>query len=253
MADQPASALTTPLIYTLTLDAATRLPANHSLNAAEQARLGAIRHPERKREYLASRLLIRQALRHASAQTGASAPEFHHLPASGPPDSAAQLQWGLSHTAGLISCAVHQSRIGVDLERTDRQAPWRALARRWFSETEQQWLSARDSTGDFLLLWTLKEAWLKANHQGIAGNLQSLQLCPSAGDALQLSADTQGRAWYAATACHHGLQTAVVWEHDGMPRTLTCQRLVGDPATAFTDAAQPWGPAITINNGGRQS
>ena len=253
MADQPASALTTPLLYTLALDPATRLPAPHTLNAAEQARLQSIRHPEREREYLASRLLIRQALCHARDHTGATAPEFHDLPASGAPRSDAALQWALSHSGGHIICAVHRSRVGVDLERSDRQAPWRSLARRWFSETEQQWLHARGCTRDFLLLWTIKEAWLKANHLGIAGNLQSIELFPSAGDELQLSADTQGRAWYAATACHHGLQTAVVWEHDGMPRTLTCQRLVGDPATAFTDAAQPWGPAITINNGGRQS
>jgi len=253
VADQPASALTTPLIYTLTLDSATPLPGRDRLNAAEQARLGAIRHPERAREYLASRLLIRQALCHAGGQTGATAPEFHDLPASGPPGSVAQLQWGLSHTDGHIICAVHQGRVGVDVELSNRQAPWRALARRWFSETEQHWLTARGSTRDFLLLWTLKEAWLKANHRGIAGNLQNIQLSPSAGDELQLTADTQGRAWYAATACHNGLQTTVVWEHHGTPRALICQRLAGDPATAFTDAAQSWEPTITINNGGRQS
>jgi len=253
VADQPASALTTPLIYTLALDPVTHLPAADILNAAEQSRLAAIRHPERAREFLASRLLLRQALHHASVQVGVATPDFSRLPAAGPPPSLSGLQAGLSHAPGHIACAVHHSPVGVDIECSDRRPPWRSLARRWFSDVEQQWLERQEPGKAFLMLWTLKEAWLKANHWGIAGNLQSLRLSTDSAEKPVLSADTQGRAWYAATACHQGVRMAVVWEKAGTPHVLTCEQLAGDPVRAFAPMALAWQRVPLTNRDRRQA
>lgn len=76
----------------------------------------------------------------------------------------------LSHTHVAGAVAVADSPIGVDLEWLQRRVRWQALARAHFSADEQSWLARRTRSGGraaFLGLWTLKEAWLKAQGLGV--------------------------------------------------------------------------------------
>ncbi|MGH8028770.1 MAG: 4'-phosphopantetheinyl transferase family protein, partial [Arenimonas sp.] len=96
-----------------------------------------------------------------------------YLPMAHAPD------FNLSDTVGGTLVAVcGGGRIGVDLERTDRNPPTVKLARRWFSLEEADALAA---LGDdiarlrFLHWWTAKEASCKATGTGIYGRLHQWQ------------------------------------------------------------------------------
>lgn len=171
------------------------------------ARLGS----PRRREFLSSRWLIRQALALASDER----PEACAPVTGRPVQSARPPGWrlSLSHSHGLCACAVGDSdALGIDLEPRGRHPQWQRVVRRWFSEAEQTWLLARDNPEDFLVAWTLKEAWLKATGRGIAGNLQTLEIGPG----FILTGDTALAGWHAACFdCEGYLVTLVYRRRDG--------------------------------------
>lgn len=83
--------------------------------------------------------------------------------------------FNLSDTDGgsVIAVAQH-ARVGVDLEREDRQLPHRRLAQRYFAAPEIDALRALpddEARRAFLRLWTAKEASCKATGTGIYGQL----------------------------------------------------------------------------------
>ena len=83
--------------------------------------------------------------------------------------------FNLSDTDGGSVIAVARTpRIGVDLERLDRDPPHRRLARRYFSSAEcgrLEAMSDEDARLAFLRLWTAKESSCKATGTGIYGQL----------------------------------------------------------------------------------
>ncbi len=87
-------------------------------------------------------------------------------PADPPP-----LELNLSHTDGLILCAVScRAAVGVDVEETTRSVEFLPLARRFFAPCETAFLEALppDRLSEaFYRLWTLKEAYLKARGSGL--------------------------------------------------------------------------------------
>lgn len=73
----------------------------------------------------------------------------------------------VTHTRGLVAAAasLHAARLGIDVERLDRNTRPEAIARRHFLEAEVQALLALPSSERrtaFLRAWTLKESWGKA-------------------------------------------------------------------------------------------
>jgi hypothetical protein len=77
------------------------------------------------------------------------------------------LHLAISHTPDLAAVAVTDlGPLGVDVEPS-RHLPAAELARRWFSVAEADWVAHRP--GDFLLLWTAKEAVGKALGVGLRG------------------------------------------------------------------------------------
>jgi 4'-phosphopantetheinyl transferase len=78
----------------------------------------------------------------------------------------------ISHTAGLVAVAMSGlAPVGVDVEAL-RPVPVTAMARRWFTAGEVEWLDARpagERDHAFLWLWTQKEAMGKALGRGLRG------------------------------------------------------------------------------------
>lgn len=178
----------------------SRLPVDPDLAALtrclgpdEQARLDSLAGV-RQQEFALSRWLIRQALARVSGQ-----PPEACAPVPGRPvRSARPGGWtlSLSHSHGVVACALSTgAAVGVDLEPQDRAMAWQAVARRWFSTSEQAWLLAGARHRDFLRVWTLKEAWLKATGRGIAGHLQTLEV----GADGHLWGDDRRHSWHACT------------------------------------------------------
>ncbi|KAE9465597.1 hypothetical protein C3L33_02495, partial [Rhododendron williamsianum] len=86
------------------------------------------------------------------------------------------LHFNLSHTSSLIACGVAiDSPIGIDVEEKQRTIKNDILsfARRYFSHEEVDFLAAVPNAEvqrqEFIKLWTLKEAYVKALGRGFSG------------------------------------------------------------------------------------
>jgi 4'-phosphopantetheinyl transferase len=85
------------------------------------------------------------------------------------------LRFNLSHTHGLVACAIARDEVGVDVEMADRRADYN-IADRFFAPEEAQVVksaSPRDRADVFFRFWTLKEAFIKATGEGLRRPLDS--------------------------------------------------------------------------------
>jgi len=91
---------------------------------------------------------------------------------SGPP-GVAWPRFNLSHSGGLVACAVTTggAPIGVDVELASRSIDLEQLADRFFAPREAAALRAlpqAERLARFFAYWTLKEAYIKACGQGLS-------------------------------------------------------------------------------------
>ena len=142
------------------------------LNAEERAQQQRFIPPAKRHEYLVTRILVRTVL---GAALGI-APETLQFtrnewgrPALFPP---APLHFNISHSEGLIVCLVAAAHaVGVDTEPLARAPALLALAPRVFAPQELSDLAAlpvEEQAPRALLLWTLKESYLKARGRGLS-------------------------------------------------------------------------------------
>lgn len=121
----------------------------------------------------------------------------------------------LSHTRTAGAAAVAEGAIGVDVEWPGRRVRWQGLAGAHFASAERNWIMQQrtvDRKGAFLVLWTLKEAWLKAQGLGIR-HLASAVLEPATDVAWRLP----GECWLGECRfVDDRLIAAAVW-HDRQP------------------------------------
>ena len=177
------------------------------LTAAEAVALAKLEGP-RRREYLSSRWLIRQSLSKVSGL-----PPAQCQPVDGRPVASLTPEgWhiSLSHSRGLTAVATGMTPLGIDIEPSQRKPDWAGVARRWFSPVEQEWLFRTDDPFNFLKVWTLKEAWLKATGRGIAGNLQTLEVRKD----FELYGDQPDRLWLASCFYVEGYLATLVYQSD---------------------------------------
>ncbi|XP_008387010.1 uncharacterized protein [Malus domestica] len=109
------------------------------------------------------------------------------------------LHFNLSHTSSLIACGVTvDSPIGIDVEDKQRKLKNHilAFARRYFSSHEVEHLSSISDIEiqrqQFIKLWTLKEAYVKALGKGFSAspfNTFSIRLRDAAKRGINLSGD----------------------------------------------------------------
>ena len=94
-----------------------------------------------------------------------------------PPDGTPPLRFNLSHTRGLVACAVSRGRdIGVDTESLNRPGPNLSIADAYFAPSEVALLRAAPEAmrrDTFFRLWTLKESYIKATGDGLSLALDS--------------------------------------------------------------------------------
>jgi 4'-phosphopantetheinyl transferase len=159
------------------------------LGPDERERYQRLQRERSRREFLVAHALARVTLsRYAPVEPEAwsfSSGE-HGRPEIGGPSQTRRLRFNLSHTRGMVACAViRELDIGVDVESATRQVRHRELAERFFAEGEVralQDLAPEKQAGRFLELWTLKEAYLKAGGRGISIPLRSFQFRISGAD-----------------------------------------------------------------------
>jgi 4'-phosphopantetheinyl transferase len=131
-------------------------------------------------------------------------------------------RFSISHTPGLAVCAVSigdtpkNMEIGVDAESLQRRIEPLALADRFLSSREAQWLRAlpeEQRRYEFIRLWTLKEAIAKATGLGLQMDLKSFHC-----DADKASVAFERADWGApedwelrnfSAAPHHSISLAL--------------------------------------------
>lgn len=122
-------------------------------------------------------------------QLGVSAGELafesgeHGRPELTHPAGAGKLRFNLTHTKGLVACALAPGRaVGVDAENLSRSIDRRSVAARVFSAPERQSIEERSGATArerFFLHWTLKESYIKAVGKGFALPLRQITTVPA--------------------------------------------------------------------------
>jgi len=131
-----------------------------------------------------ARYLVQSARELSFVRTGHGRPELRSL------GGQAALRFSLSHTRGLVGCAVTQVHdIGFDLEWSRRSTLFE-LADRYFAASEVAGLRelAGEARNDrFFDIWTLKEAYLKGRGLGLALPLSAFAVEPRAAGEAELT------------------------------------------------------------------
>lgn len=195
------------------LDAlAAQLPAN------EQATLGVLKMTERQRHFILSRHLLRSLIADTCNISYAAA-QFRRADSGRLLlDSPEGWHISISHCHQHVAVMLAAQPCGVDIE-VARTVRFQALANRYFSEIEKNYLTTFSDTEKalpFFRLWTLKEASVKALGVGLANHLADLSFDVSkevpvqlAGEPLQLWQQVSESFFLAATV--RGRQ-AVSWQ-----------------------------------------
>ena len=145
-----------------------------SFSSYRLRRLSSLRPKTNRLESIAAEMLLIHAMR--NIQPDCSLPLRIVCSEYGKPLFAdSSLHFSLSHTEGLVVCAVGDRDLGVDAER---KHPYNeALVRRFFTEKEQAILLESEDPADcFIRLWTLKESYLKALGCGLIRPLDSFSI-----------------------------------------------------------------------------
>src|SRR5450755_2689704 len=142
------------------------------LDAEERERAARFKFPAPRNQFLISRALLRRAL---GRYLRIEARDIHfRTTANGKPELAESrdLCFNLSHTGGVTVFAIARHRdVGVDVERIREDTNALELAERFFSRPEVQWLRsqpASDHIPSFFSCWTAKEAYIKAQGEGLS-------------------------------------------------------------------------------------
>jgi 4'-phosphopantetheinyl transferase len=152
------------------------------LDAEERERAARFKFPTPRNQFLISRALLRRALgryRKIDARevrfrtTGNGKPEL---------GEGGDLRFNLSHTEGVTVFAIARNRqVGVDVERIREDTNALELAERFFSRKEVEWLRSQPSSQhipSFFSCWTAKEAYIKAQGEGLSLPLSGFGVLP---------------------------------------------------------------------------
>jgi 4'-phosphopantetheinyl transferase len=181
------------------------------LSADEQARATRLRFEQHRREFLITRYWLRVALGFY-LQARPEEIRFAYGPKGKPylaDTRSGRLVFNLSHTEGQSLLGFASTiTIGVDIEKQRSMENAKALAERFFTQSERELLSSSPADSRmFFRLWTAKEAYLKATGEGVVGLKKvecglvptgSLQLL---GDRAFAMTEVDAGNGYAAAVC----------------------------------------------------
>jgi 4'-phosphopantetheinyl transferase len=168
------------------------------LDEKELARAGQFRFQADRRDYIAAHALLRVALSRfadVAPKDWRFIADANGKPRIINPAFSESLDFSLSHTRGLVACAVTRSiAVGVDVERIHHLDDMLTLAKRFFSPseaTELERLSPNLRLRRFFDLWTLKESYIKARGLGLSLPLSKFSFQVAEGNSIQFAVDPE--------------------------------------------------------------
>lgn len=192
----------------------------------ERTRLASLRFPQDRREYLVAHVLTRKALSHYHP-IPPDAWRFRHNPYGKPSiDPDCGLCFNLAHTSHLTVCLISQrGEVGVDVEPHGRGDEILEIATTVCSLTELAQIEALEKSqrADYTLtLWTLKEAYVKAQGKGFSLPLKTISFLRDGAAGFRLQVQSSEKK--APTDCrfclidHKGHRIAIVSDARGNPK-----------------------------------
>jgi len=190
----------------------------------ERERAAAMPDPRARRDHLAGRLALRRLLGIYRPSVLAGAWRIASDPSGRPVAHATDRDaegtspaFSIAHSEGMVALALHRrAEPGIDIEPKGRLVDGMALARRYFARHELESLQGipeKDRLSLFLRYWTLKEACVKADGQGLAGELARRSFSLSRDGCIRASRFDLRRwqywswsvsgAWWVAAALRH--------------------------------------------------
>ncbi len=173
---------------------------NDWLSASELIRLGTLRFPKRRADWLLGRwtakLAVSAYLGRSTSQEALRVVEIHPAESGAPlvflASEPARISISISHRDGLAMCAVAapNTRLGCDLELIEAHSE--AFIRDYFTEEEQRAIQAaseEDRHRMATLMWSAKESALKALGVGLRADTRSVGIC--------LAGKSAGLSWNA--------------------------------------------------------
>ena len=178
---------------------AAQISAYQKLMTPEELEKAERFHFEKDRhQHIITRALVRTTLSHYEDDINPADWRFSKNKYGRPEISSPQshsLRFNLSHTDGLIACAVViKQDIGIDVENIGRQAGGIDIANRFFSTQEVQDLDAVPESQKrerFFDYWTLKESYIKARGMGLSLPLDQFSFHLSDNKPIRISFNPQ--------------------------------------------------------------
>ena len=176
--------------------------------------------------YVFAHALTQRALRDATSRPSCRLVADTHGKPHLSPASKPRLWFNLTHTDGLVACALARKPVGIDAEQVTRSIDWLGIAERFFAREEVEWIRSVPSNEvarAFLKIWTMKEAVVKAAGRGLAMPLDSFAIDPRmARPVLRTDlAELSGRCWLRQEAIGtHEVAVALISER---PEAVTIE------------------------------
>lgn len=145
-------------------DSLEELNGLYTLNNSDEEKFGQLTAERRKKEFLASRILVENIL-------GKNQEIYYHQ--SGKPFlKGSKINISISHSADFVSVFISEKKIGIDIEQTTRNID--RVATRFLHPKEQAFIKRLENQQlAKILFWSAKEAIFKCSDlQGIEFNKQ---------------------------------------------------------------------------------
>lgn len=139
------------------------------LDATEQQKLQKITVAEKRHAFIACRFVTKQLIGEFFGLDPLSL-NFHYTERGKPYVNIPGVEFNISHSGDFALIGVSRFKIGVDIEKTNPNRNFKGLAEIVLSEDEKAWVFEKDTMQRFYQLWTLKEARLKCDGEGLAGH-----------------------------------------------------------------------------------
>jgi 4'-phosphopantetheinyl transferase len=212
------------------------------LEEAERERGARLVRPQDRTAHRLAHALLQRALRGALERD--SCPlvrDAHGRPSLAQPP-AQPLWFNLSHTTGMVACALARVPVGIDVEGIVDDRDWRGIAMRFFHPDELAWIESATVSQKrtrFTRVWTLKEAVVKAAGRGLSIPLDGFAVDPDkANSAIRSEDPNLSGAWWLAERAYpsHQLGLAVRTRERMAVTWIDC---TAQQVAAVDQAAQP--------------
>jgi 4'-phosphopantetheinyl transferase len=143
------------------------------LSEREQEKASRIFIPQDKERYVVSKFCLRNVL---GLCLGLPAHQIDLISPEHQKPSVKGLEFNISHTGDYILIAISPKAVGIDIEYLNREFDFKSILDITFSKREIAFIGDKNvDPTNFYVMWTRKEALLKASGESVSDNLHLIE------------------------------------------------------------------------------